>query len=65
MLSSHAGLVFEGLCLMSVALLSNTIYQMQEKKIKKICSYKNRINSITKMGTGHGKQSNRERGYGL
>ena len=47
--SSHAGLVFEVLCLMSVAYLSNTIYQMQKKR-KKICTYENRINFITKWG---------------
>ena len=46
-LSSHAGLVFEVLCLMSIAYLSNTIYQVQ-KKIKKICTYEDRINFITK-----------------
>ena len=28
----YAGLVFEVMCLMSVAYLSNTIYQMHEKK---------------------------------
>ena len=48
-LNSHAGLVFEVLCILSVAYLSNTIYQMQEK-IKKICTYENRINLITKWG---------------
>ena len=47
-LSSHAGLVFEVLCLMSVAYLSTTIYQIQ--KIKKICIYENIINFITKWG---------------
>ena len=60
-LSSHAGLVFEVLCLMSVAYLSNTIYQIQEK-IKKICTYENRINFITKMGTAHEEHRNREGG---
>ena len=48
-LSSHAGLVFEVWCLMSIAYLSNTIYQVQ-KKIKKICTYEDRINFITKWG---------------
>ena len=47
-LGSHAGLVFEILCLMNVEYLSNTIYQMQQKKI--ICTYENRINFITKWG---------------
>ena len=37
---------FRSLCKMSVAYLSNTIKQMQEKKIKKICTYENRINFI-------------------
>ena len=46
MLSSHAGLVFEVLCLMSVAYLSNTGCQMQEK----ICTYEHRINCIIKWG---------------
>ena len=32
------------------------------KKIKKICTYENRINFITKMGTTHGEHRNRERG---
>ena len=45
-LSSHAGLVFEVLCLMSVVYLSSRIYQIQ--KIKKICTYENRIDLITK-----------------
>ena len=49
-LSSHAGLVFEVLCLMSVAYLSNTIYQIQKIKMTKICTYENRIHFITKWG---------------
>ena len=61
MLSSHAGLVFDVLCLMNVAYLSNTINQMQEK-IKKICTYENRIIFMTKMGTTHGEHRYRERG---
>ena len=61
MLSRHEGLVFEVLCLMSVAYLTNTIYQMQEK-IEKICTHENRINFITKTGTTHGEHRNRERG---
>ena len=60
-LSRYAGLVFEVLCILSVAYLSNTIYQMQEK-IKKICTYENRINFITKMGTTHREHKNREIG---
>ena len=47
-LSSHVGLVFEVLCLMSVAYLSNTIYQIQKKT--KLCTHENRINFITKWG---------------
>ena len=62
MLSSHAGLVFEVLCLNSVAHLSNTIYQMQEKNIKKICIYENRIHFITTIGTNHGEHRYMERG---
>ena len=61
MLSSHAGLVFEVLCLMRVAYLCNTINQKQEK-IKKICTYVNKTNFITKMETTNGEHRNRERG---
>ena len=50
-LSSHAGIVFEVLCLMSVAYLSNTVNQMQEKNI---CTNEKRINFITKMRATHG-----------
>ena len=46
-LSCHAGLVLEVLCLMSVAYLSNTIYQIHKKKI---CTFENIINFITKWG---------------
>ena len=32
------------------------------KKIKKICTYENRINFLTKMGTTHGENRNKESG---
>ena len=61
MLSSHAGLVFEAVCLTSVAYLSNTIYHIQEKIAKK-CTYEHRINLITKKGDTHEEHRYRERG---
>ena len=62
MLSSHVGLLFEVLYLISVAHLSNRIYKMQEKKLKKIFIYENRINFLTTMGTNHGEHRYKERG---
>ena len=60
-LSCHVGLVFDVLCFLSVVYMSNTIYQMQEK-IRKICTYENRNNLITKIRTTHGEHRYRERG---
>ena len=60
-LCSHARLVFEVLCLTSVAYVSDAIYQMQENNKEKNAHMGTEINFITKIGTTHGEHKYRDR----
>ena len=50
MLTSHAGLVLEVFCLMIVASLSNTIYQMQEKNKENMHNMRTELMLLQKWG---------------